>query len=91
MLPVYNREFVEDNNNNDTIQFTISHQLFLEMLLMEIRGKTISYSAYKKERERKEDSLQEEIAHLEKSTEINFDLLETKKEELENIRRFKVL
>ena len=54
MLPVYNREFVEDNNNNDTIQFTISHQLFLEMLLMEIRGKTISYSAYKKkERERK--------------------------------------
>ena len=32
MLPVYNREFVEDNNNNDTIQFTISHQLFLEML-----------------------------------------------------------
>ena len=53
MLPVYNREFVEDNNNNDTIQFTISHQLFLEMLLMEIRGKTISYSAYKKRKGKK--------------------------------------
>ena len=91
MLPVYNREFVEDNNNNDTIQFTISHQLFLEMLLMEIRGKTISYSAYKKKKgKEKEDSLQEEIANLEKSTEINFDLLETKKEELENIRKEKI-
>ena len=32
MLPVYNREFVKDNNNNDTIQFTISHQLFLEKI-----------------------------------------------------------
>ena len=54
MLPVYNTEFIKDNLNNDMVEFTISHQLFLEMLLMEIRGKTISYSAYrKKERERK--------------------------------------
>ena len=38
MLPVYSKEFIEDSNNNDMIQFTISHQLFLETLLMEIRG-----------------------------------------------------
>ena len=73
------------------IQFTISHQLFLETLLMEIRGKTISHSAYKKKKEKeKEDSLQKEIANLEKSSEINFDLLEIKKEELENVRKEKI-
>ena len=32
MLPVYSKEFIEDNINNDMIQFTISHQLFLENL-----------------------------------------------------------
>ena len=32
------------------IQFVINEQLFLETLLMEIRGKTISYSAYKKKK-----------------------------------------
>ena len=91
MLPVYRKEFIEDSNNNDMIQFTISHQLFLETLLMEIRGKTISHSAYKKKKEKeKEDSLQKEIANLEKSSEINFDLLEIKKEELENVRKEKI-
>ena len=58
---------------------------------MEIRGKTISHSAYKKKKEKeKEDSLQKEIANLEKSSEINFDLLEIKKEELENVRKEKI-
>ena len=91
MLPVYNMDLVEDNLNNDLIQFTISHQLFLETLLMEIRGKTISYSAYKKKKEReKEDSLQKEIENLEKADDINLNLLETKKEELENLRKEKV-
>ena len=38
---------------NEELQLTINHQLFLETLLMEIRGKTISFSSYKKkERER---------------------------------------
>ena len=84
-------DLVEDNLNNDLIQFTISHQLFLETLLMEIRGKTISYSAYKKKKEReKEDWLQKEIENLEKADDINLNLLETKKEELENLRKEKV-
>lgn len=48
LLPNYNLEFIENNINNDLLEFTISNHLFLEMLLMEIRGKTISYSAYKK-------------------------------------------
>ena len=38
---------------NVEIQFVINDQLFLETLLMEIRGKTISYSAFKnKEKKR---------------------------------------
>ena len=91
MLPVYNTEFIKDNINNDMVEFTISHKLFLEMLLMEIRGKTISYSAYRKKKEKeKEDSLVKEISSLEKSTEINSDLLEAKQEELENIRKEKI-
>ena len=59
---------------------------------MDIRGKTISYSAYRKKKEKeKEDSLVKEISSLEKSTEINSDLLETKQEELENIRKEKIM
>ena len=48
MLPVYNFEYLKDNINDDLMECSISNQLFLEMLLMEIRGKTTSYSAYKK-------------------------------------------
>ena len=48
MLPVYNFEYFKDNINDELMEFSISNQLFLEMLLMEIRGKTIFYSAYKK-------------------------------------------
>ena len=42
-VPVYDMENIE-NIKNDSIQFTINDQLFLEILLLEIRGKTISYS-----------------------------------------------
>ena len=88
MLPVYSKEFIVDNLNNDLIQFTIPH--VLETFFMEIRGKTIFHSAYKKKKEReKEDSLQKEIANQEKSSEINFNLLEMKKDELENVRKEK--
>ena len=45
-LPVYKAEDIEDVHNDD-IQLTINDQLFLETLLMEIRG-TISYASYRK-------------------------------------------
>ena len=57
MLSVYNADFFKDNLNNDQLQFTVSHQLFLEVLLMEIRGKTISYSSYKKKKRKKKKNL----------------------------------
>ena len=55
---------------------------------MEIRGKTISYASYKKkERNRYEKRLTEEITYLETNlNEINVHSLEEKKAELENIR-----
>lgn len=56
MLPIYDLEFVNATESNN-IQLTIPDQLFSEMLLMEIRGKTIAYSSYKK----KQNLLREEI------------------------------
>ena len=50
-VPVYKME----NNNiipDEEIQFTINDQLFLDTLLMQIRGKLISYSSHKRKRNR---------------------------------------
>ena len=37
-----------NNIPDDQIQFVINDQLFPETLLMELRGKSISFSSYKK-------------------------------------------
>lgn len=90
MLPVYNIEYVENSNHNN-LQFTISDQLFLEMLLIEIRGKTISYAAYKKKQKNlREEQLQEEIKELEESDVLNLTRIELKKNELQAIRKEKL-
>lgn len=91
MLPVYNLEFIENSINNDLLELTISYQLFLEMLLMEIRGKTISYSAYKKKQnQERENILIKDIQNLENSPDPDLELIETKREELENLRKEKL-
>ena len=91
ILPIYNLEFIENNINNNLLEFTISNQLFLEMLLMEIRGKTISYSAYKKkQKQERENNLIKDILNLENSSDPDLELIETKKEELENLRKEKL-
>ena len=43
---VYNQNNIH-HIENDILQFTINVQLFLETLLMEIRGKSIAYSSHK--------------------------------------------
>lgn len=48
-LPVYSRNCIPTIFDSE-IQFTINDQLFLETLLMEIRGKTISHSSFIKEK-----------------------------------------
>ena len=46
-LPVYNIDEI-DNIPNTEIQFNINDQLFLDILLMELRGQSISYASFKK-------------------------------------------
>ena len=48
-LPVHNIDQI-NNVPDDEIQFVINDQLFLETLLMELRGKSISFSSYKKKK-----------------------------------------
>ena len=87
-----------DNLNNvatEDIQFTISDQLFFETLLMEIRGKTISYSTYKKKKEEKEEEeLKKTISDLEadlENLETNMNKLELCKNELQLLRVKKLM
>ena len=81
-----------DNISQADIKFSINDQLFIEVLLMEIRGKTISYASFKKKETNKfEDNLNTEINKLENRLDnIYFDLLDEKKLKLENIRKRKM-
>ena len=81
---------IDDRQNTDLL-FNISDQLFLETLLLEIRGKTISYSSFlKKQRNNKEKKLVEEITALEIELTPNNALLEEKRLELQEIRKKKI-
>ena len=69
-LPIYNLENIE-NIPKDLIQFQINDQLFFDVLLTEIRGKTISYSSYKKKiSEKKEKTLLNDIRQLEQHIQL---------------------
>ena len=76
-LPVYNFENINLIPDNQ-LQFSIDDQLFLEVLLMEIRGKSISYSCYKKKKNDKlEKDLISEIEKIENNvTNENIDYIE---------------
>ena len=64
-LPVYNMDQI-NNIPDDQIQFVNNDQLFLETLLMELRGKSISFSSYKRKNIRKkEKELISSIEYLE--------------------------
>ena len=89
---LYNKENIKDIPNS-YINLTIKDSLFLETLLMEIRGQTISHSSYrKKEQNKAELELEKEINEIEKSipTETNLAILENKKKTLENLRKEKL-
>ena len=74
----------EMSSTRDTRQpgYQINDQLFFEMVLLEIRGKNISYAAYKEKQARqKENELGSEIKKLEDHHTINENdliLLESK-------------
>ena len=58
---------------------------------MEIRGKSIAYSSHNKTKQDKvlEDNLLKEIDNLEKEENIDYENLERKHSELENLRQKK--
>ena len=91
MLPVYDANHINIIPNVE-IQFIINDQLFLETLLMEIRGKTISYSAFKNKGKKRngKKTLEDEIIFLEENiNNMNLEL-QTKKHELEELRKEKL-
>ena len=64
-LPVYALEYLDSAPIKD-IQLTIDHDLFIEVLLLRIRGESIKYSAYKKkEKSQTERELKADIEKLE--------------------------
>ena len=73
---------------DEEIQFQISDQLFFETLLMEIRGKTISYASFKKKQETLlEHNLVKEIQYLEDNIDQSLlSLIEDRKSQLQEIR-----
>ena len=73
------------------LQFNINDQLFLDQLLMEIRGETISYSSLKKTNDKKETQLAANLLKLEQNLkEDNLQELEKLKLELTELRQTKV-
>ena len=77
---------------DEEIQFTINDQLFLDTLLMEIRGKSISYSSHKKkETEYKEKELIKNIKDLEANlSDSSINEIDLLKEEFNTIRQNKM-
>ena len=92
-VPVYNLNNIQDIPTNE-IMFSIGDQLFLETLLMEIRGKTISYATYKKRSDQEAElTLNSSINDAEKKdnlSDVEIADLERMKTQLEQLRRKKI-
>ena len=72
----------KNRNNEDTQQskFNINDQLFLETLLLMIRGNTIKYSSFKKKQQQQEEiRLEQEIKILEDEVNFNFNNMSEEK------------
>ena len=74
-------QYLDNFNDNDfQCKEGVDESLFLEVLMMEIRGATISYSSYrKKKKDNLEKKLLQEIECLESELDIDFNRLEEKK------------
>ena len=66
-LPGYNPDYLK-RNELESIQLTINENLFLETLLMRLRGETIKFASnLKRAQNDKEEKLMEEINDLERT------------------------
>ena len=86
-ISVYNAEYLDSTPDSD-IKFTITDKIFLETLLLKLRGESIKFaSKIKKERQTKEVLFTAEIEQLEKSESArNTEILWVKHEELKQLR-----
>ena len=90
-VPVYDLMYLEKNYND--ITFTIGCDVFLEMLLLRIRGETIKFATFAKKNISKEKELIKDIEYLERNIECqlhNLNLLSDKKADLEKLRESKI-
>ena len=80
-LPVYNSDNLNNIPDNE-LQFTINDQLFLDTLLMELRGKSMPYSSHKTDIKicKLEQDLNSE--NIEKLQSMKTDLYELRKEKV---------
>ena len=93
MAPVYNLEQL-DNIPDTELQLTISDQLFLDVLLMEVRNTAIGYSVRKKKDDAGlEIQLEREITDLDKKenkTEEDLELKILKENNFKEVREAKI-
>ena len=69
-----------DEQDISNIEFTINNQLFLETLLMIIRGNTIQFSSFnKKKNTEKENKLEADIKKLEEEISSNINDIDDEK------------
>ena len=66
-LPVYNFNNIDEIDEME-LQLTISEQTFFDILLMDIRGMTISYSSYKKKKKiERKNQIEKEVLRLQEA------------------------
>ena len=88
-VPVYSLDFIKSSDN---VQFTIEDDLFLETLLLRIRGETIRFSAFQKQSKAEKDLIKdiETLENMENLPTGSSDLLSDKRVELEDLRKDKI-
>ena len=85
-VPVYNLHNLETIDDSE-IHLTVDFDIFMEMLLLRIRGETIKYASYiKKKMCENENILISKIQTLEQANPPNMELLTITKSELEKLR-----
>ena len=88
-LPICHPNFIIGNYK--VIIFTIDDYLFLEMVFLKIRGETITFSSFKKKNDQKlEMQLLEDIEQIENMEVVNFQLLSDKILALERLREKRI-
>ena len=85
-VPVYNLHNLETIDDSE-IHLTVDFDIFMEMLLLRIRGETIKYASYiKKKMCENENILISKIQTLEQANPPNMELLTITKSKLEKLR-----